>query len=221
MSVSISQINVARHVQKVWMSLLTPPPPFAMNFLLLATLNFVDGPLLPPALAEEVILSVPSVTVSVCALMATPFDHVRLKDNSWHLMTSEWFKLWEVMIAKKIQKCHEKYHLKNHYAYFISRWWDLWAFAHLAHYQQMSSKFTWGLFHQMSWKIFQSNMVTFHDTWWYLVTFHDIWWYFMTKHVVFGDISWHNMSFIMTCLTSLNQIDHITTCHDISSNVTI
>ena len=42
---------------------------------------------------------------------------------------------------------------------------------------------------KMSWKIFQFNMVTFHDIWWYLVTFHDI----------YVDFSWQNMSFIMIC----------------------
>ena len=52
--------------------------------------------------------------------------------------------------------------------------------------------------YQRSSKVFQFNMVTFHDIWWYLVTFDDIWWYFMTKPcrlswyvMIYHELSWH------------------------------
>ena len=58
-------------------------------------------------------------------------------------------------------------------------------------YHQTLSKLSSGSCHQMSRKIFQFNMVTFHDIWWYLVTFHDIWRFFMTKPCC---LSWYAMT---------------------------
>ncbi len=47
----------------------------------------------------------------------------------------------------------------------------------------------------MSWNVFQFNIVTFHNIWWYLVIFHDIWWYLVTFHDKTCCLSWY----IMTC----------------------
>ena len=69
--------------------------------------------------------------------------------------------------------------------------------------------------HQMSWNwdpqkspniIYQFNMVTFCDKWWYLVMFDDIWWFFITKPciVIYHDLSWNVMIFyqpIQWCIT--------------------
>ncbi len=63
----------------------------------------------------------------------------------------------------------------------------------------MSSKFSSSVCHQMSWNVFQFNMVTH---WWKMETFDDILRHFMPfddiwakNHVVYHDMSWH----FMTC----------------------